>query len=182
MYYLSLDIDNYNFNNVSFFNPINNAIIENSIFTKILYSTPFFICNNIFINISNECVIYEEKNGKNMYSFIISDAIAEKIYNIEQDLLNKYNNNSTHFQDKFNFSNRKYKQPLITINNRIKNNTIKIFYNPPANNETTNVCNIYSPNILPSAINTKATIILKISGVWENENFYGITFKFILSK
>ena len=167
MYYLSLDIDNYNFNNVSFFNPINNAIIENSIFTKILYSTPFFICNNIFINISNECVIYEEKNNKYMYSFMISDVIADKIYNIEQDLLIKYNNNiknSALLQDKFNITNRKFKQPLITINNRIKNNTIKIFYKSSLDNEiATDNCDFYSSNILPSVINTKATIIITIS-------------------
>ena len=74
--------------------------------------------------------------------------ILNRIYEIENQLLQKYN------------SNKKIQRKIIydTLNNGV----IKLF-----------------PNDEKDVISNNNSFILKISGIWENETEYGLTYKLL---
>jgi hypothetical protein len=152
--FLTLDIENYNKNQLHFFSPINNTIISNSIFTKILYKTMCCTMNGVYCIFPVENLIIDKNYNKCICHFKINQDIIEKINNIENDILLNY---TSPFINLNKITCRK-------LNEKIKHNKFINFsfisnnYQKPSNNK----------------------IILKISGVWETEESYGITYKFIL--
>jgi hypothetical protein len=147
-------LEQYNNNNIFFCEPINNNIINDSNFIRILYSTHEFMLNGIYLYIPLKDVIIEKNYNKYRCSFNIhNNKTIDKIKNIEVQLLQKYSITN--------------KIPLYKISSQILNGGIKIFnnYSLTHNNCDQNNCGY--------------TLILKISGIWETECNYGLTYKFI---
>jgi hypothetical protein len=134
---------------VYFTDSIENTVMEDSKFIKILYSNNDVVCNGVFIEVSFKITHKENYFKKIKYSFDITlnDKMIQTIYQIENDILNHYNSK---------------KQKKYIIRDSISNGNIKIFPNSIADGD-------YSTN--------SGKFILKISGIWENNNEYGVTYK-----
>ena len=148
------DIENINTNNIIINSYINNSIIPNSKYYKIIYSNEYFSTYSLYIDIKFKSIklnlsnntIYIDHNDENKH-------IIDKISNIEHSILNRFN------KDK----NINYKLNEL-LNNRYIKYTLK-------SNNTNFYCDSYKEY--------DKSIILKISGIWESNISYGIIFKFL---
>ena len=148
-------LDKYDDNYVYFFDPIKNNIISDGSFIRILYSTPLFTLNGIYLLIVLNEINIEKYYNKYKCNFNVNThhLLIEKIQQIEEKLLEKYI-----YGNKILYS----KIPQYKIYEQIKNGNIKIFCeNIKKNNNNNNL------------------FILKISGIWETDISYGLTYKFI---
>lgn len=141
----------FNINNIYFGEPIQNTVMENSKFIKILYSTEDIILNGIqylltFKNITKELYF---KKIKISYDVNTHSTMIEKMDFIEKSILEKHVCN---------------KSPKRILASLFKEGFIKLF--PNSEDDVTSNSN----NIIHH-------FILKISGVWENADEYGITYK-----
>jgi hypothetical protein len=122
-----IDYNNFDINNIFFYDPIKNNIIDDSTFVRIIYSDHNVILNGLYLQITLD-KLNDLNNLNTLYNIL---------ENIETSILNKYKLNI----EKVN----RIKVQLIYIIKYIKNNKL----------------------------------ILKISGIWENNNKIGLTYKFI---
>jgi len=144
------DINNYNNQNIFFCDPVNNSIMHEGKFIRILYSTSNVVLNGIYLFISfNE--IANERTNKYKYTFNTTtenNIIINNLKNIEKNILDKYQLYQTN--DKI---------PQYKIYEQLNNGYLKLFFDIKEN--------------------TNCSFILKISGIWENNDTYGLTYKFI---
>ena len=151
-YYLMnivLDINEFDINNVFFQKPITNTVIDNSDFIRILYSTDLMTLNGIYIKI--------KLNIKNV----------EMYYNKYKCIFNTNENdtiiNNLHIIENYILQRYKCnKNKKNKIYEQLTNCYVKIF--------TEN--NIFTSDNMPN------DFTLKISGIWETDTEYGITYKF----
>lgn len=154
-----LDINEFNLDNIFLMESKENTIIKGK-FIKILYSTENFTMNGIYLDFP--LFDYETKNfnGKNILYFDIGqnfDLISQ---------FSKMENDIIHFFMKY--YNLK-KKMINTIERQLKNGMIKYY------NYTTSNKRCYSLET-SKCLNR---IYLKISGIWETDTDFGITYKFI---
>jgi len=144
-------IEQYDVNNIYFCEPVKNNVMTDGFFIRILYSTPIFVINGINIFISLNDVTIEKYYNKYKCSFNsnLHKQIIEGIKEIEENLLKNVN--------------IKNKIPQFKIYEQIRNGNIKIFY------ESSEKINNSNNNLF----------MLKISGIWETEFHYGVTYKFV---
>lgn len=151
---ISEKLTSYNKNNIFILDPMNNNVISNGIFYRILYSSNYFVMNGLYIEIP--LIQYNILNYYNKYlcEFNTYNStninIIEQITNIENNILDKLPTN-------------KYRVKRIV--EQLNSGKFKIM---EMNNNS----------VLKQTNNQR--IILKISGIWENESTYGITYKFML--
>jgi hypothetical protein len=140
-------LDQYDENCIYFCDPIKNNVMNEGNFIRILYSTPTFVLNGVYLLIRLNDIIVEKYYNKYKCIFNVNNHkdIIEGIKTIEDNLLKKINVKNKFAQNK--------------IYEQLKNGNIKIF----------------------SDVNPKTymnTFLLKISGIWETETQYGVTYKF----
>jgi len=146
-----LELEQFDVNNVYFQESVKNTIMDNSNFIRVIYSNSVFMLNGIFIKF-NLNIIHVEKSFNKFKCVFDKQRNTNEIVaisTIEKDLLSK-----------INIANKK---PIYRISEQLTNGFIKIFID---NNKLFNN-------------NNQHEFILKISGIWENESDYGITYKFI---
>ncbi len=109
------NIDQYIEDYVYFCDPIKNNIMNEGNFIRILYSTPLFILNGIYINININHTSVDKYYNKFKCTFDINyhRDILEKIRSIEEGLLKKINING--------------KIPQYKIYEQLRNGNIKVF-------------------------------------------------------
>jgi len=142
-------LDQYNQDNVYFCDPIKNNIMNNGAFIRIIYSSPYFVLNGIYLLVS---IVYTSTDKyynkiKCTFDFNYYKDVIDKIYDIEDGILKKCNICG--------------KKPQYNISEQLKNGNIKIF----ANSNTVEHIN--------------NNFLLKIAGIWETDYDYGLTYKFI---
>ena len=144
-------IDQYNTNNVYFCEPIKNNVIVDGSFTRILYSSDIFTMNGIYLLVPLVNLTFEKYYQKYKCVFDNHQNIntTNKICDIEYQLLEKVSNIM------------KNKKPQYKIQEQLKNSHIKII------TET-----------MPTTSSNMVLFLLKISGIWETELNYGVTYKF----
>lgn len=189
-YNICQKIEQYDKNGVYLCDPIRNNIINDGNFIRILYSNSLFTLNGIYILFPLNVLSIEKYYNKLKCNFNISQhkSLIEQIRMIEYDILKKVCKN---------------KIPHYKIFDQLKNGNIKIFNDevsfwnedPVKNNNSmtppsSNELHTNTSHPVPSGfdggsknhaktINESLEFILKISGIWESEMNYGITFKFI---
>ena len=143
--------DQFNISNVYFNEPIQNTVMENSKFIKIIYSNELIILNGLFLllNLKNINKDNYFKKIKIQYDFNTNKEVLQQIYEIENNILNKYNTP---------------KNPRKILYETLNTGTIKIF--PYNENDLTKINNFF---------------LLKISGIWEDEYEYGLTYKILFT-
>ena len=124
--------------------------MDNSQFIKIVYSNQDIMMSGIFLLVELKHITKESyfKKIKITYDTSLNKNILNRIYEIENQLLQKYN------------IHKKIQRKIIydTLNNGV----IKLF-----------------PNNENDLINNNNSFILKISGIWENDTEYGLTYKLL---
>jgi hypothetical protein len=141
-------IDQYNEDYIYFCEPIKNNIMNDSYFIRIIYSSPLFVLNGIylFVNISHLSIEKYYNKYKCIFDTQLFKHVIDKIRNIEESILKK--------------ANIQKKMPQYKIYEQLKNGNIKIFSD--------------------SIEKINSTFLLKISGIWETDMDYGLTYKFTI--
>jgi len=147
--FLVKNLNQYNDNHVFFCDSIKNNIMNDGNFIRILYSTNNITLNGIYLLIK------------------LNDVVCDKYYNKFKCIFNVNNHKDLIEEIKLieesilnKFKNTLYnKHPEFKINEQFKNGFIKIFQ-----------------EISGKSVHN---FILKISGVWETQTSYGLTYKFI---
>lgn len=80
---LVLDYNKYNVNNVFFYEPVKNTVMEDSKFIRIIYSDALIILNGLYLKINKT----DKKKTDNI------DKLLKNIELLEKNVLNKYNSN-----------------------------------------------------------------------------------------
>lgn len=146
-----IDSDEYNKEYIFLQESVKNNIIDNSKFIRIIYSNNIFVVNTLYI-VFNLNVIQIE-NYFNKYKFVFNVKQNTKPINqlkyIEESIL-----------DKVFISNKK---PVFRLYEQINSGNLKLF----------------KDNLKLHKINSDNEFIIKISGIWENDYEYGITYKFV---
>jgi len=143
-------IDQCSMNSIYFCEPIKNNVIINGSFTRILYSSDIFTMNGVYLMVPLNDITFEKyyQKYKCIFNGNTNTKIMSKICEMEFNLLQKAS------------SIIKNKTPQYKIQEQFKNSHIKIV----------------SENIPTTSATT--TFLLKISGIWETETQYGVTYKF----
>jgi hypothetical protein len=144
------EIDDFHFENISFLETKKNNIMFGN-FTKIIYSNEYMSLNSIYILFPIQPIKIESLVNKSIITFHPDSnmEVIHKIIQIEKSILEYYTI----------FTSNDSRKPVNKIETQLLNGNIKIH---KTNNER----------------NGKH-IALKISGVWENNKYMGITYKFI---
>jgi len=143
----------FNSNNIYFNEPIQNTVMDNSKFIKLIYSNENIMMNGVFLLLNIKIINKETYFKKIKISYDINNSINREtltsIYNIEQNMLLKY---------------KSIKKPRRILYETLNSGVIKIF-----------------PNIDKDINNSNNSFILKISGIWEDDNEYGLTSKILFT-
>lgn len=109
------NIDQYNEDNVYFLEPIQNNIMNNGYFIRIVYSTSSFILNGIYLHIKLNHISVEKYYNKYKCCFdtLQYKTLIDKIQNIEYGILKK-----------ISIPN---KTPQYKIYDQLRNGNIKVF-------------------------------------------------------
>jgi len=153
-------------------------IIMDGKFTKIVYSDELFMTNGIFINVpfvlDNFSVSLQVKDntdiiqsgGSHMKCFLLfksSDVDNEKII---QDLIHIENSILEFYKQIFKCD----KKITTILKSQLYNGCIKSYIDMTEYN-----------NLLKSKFPMMRNFVLKISGIWEDYNNIGLTYKFVTS-
>jgi len=146
--------DKFSLNEVFFLETKENTVMSGT-FIKIIYSTHYFTLNTLFLDFPM-ILNTNSFNGNQYLVFNSMDAnndLVEKFRQIEYDILDQYvEMNQSHNLELIN------KRPNYMIYKQLKNGMIKYYH-------YTNSSNL--------------KYYMKISGVWETDKEYGLTFKVI---
>lgn len=147
-------INNFDINNIYYLDPIKNTVIENSNFIRILYSNNLFTLNGLYLYTPLNKVNLIINNNKTKYNINIDDNfdIINFLKNLESNILNN--------------SIIKNKKPYYKLNEQLSNGYLKIVNN---SNDNSNTSKLYE----------EFRFILKISGIWESNIEYGLTYKIL---
>lgn len=129
-----------------------NTVINNSYFIKILYSNQNIIITGVYILLNLKIQRVDEYFKKLKYVIDMKHdaSILNRVFQIEKEILEKYNCRK----------NKKY-----SIREMLSGGNIKIYPNQ---------------NHIQNTNQKMYTFTLKISGIWENETEYGVTYKILL--
>lgn len=141
--------DEYDISHIYYNEPIQNTVMNNSKFIKMIYSNEYIILNGVYLllNFKNTAKELYFKKIKVKYDINNNKDLLKFIFEVEENILNKYPS---------------LKKPKKIIYDTMITGAIKLF-----------------PNDIDDLNNGKNSFILKISGIWEDQNEYGLTYKII---
>jgi hypothetical protein len=155
-----LDNNDFIIEHVFFLEKTNNVIID-GVFSKIIISDEYFTMNGLFLNLPltvNENIAINQYNKQviNFDSHIQNNLLLiTKISEIENSIIHYYKR-----------INENKKKTNLALTNQLFNGYFKIF----------------RENGIPTKkMRSAKRYILKISGVWENKDEIGVSYKFIES-
>ena len=173
---LTLD-NNIDINNILLCEPINNTVMDNSKFIRLIYSDKNIIMNGIYIKISMH--IKNVENAYNKLRCYIEPEKNKEIYKvlsyIENIILSKYVTNKI---SSYKLTECLNKGIIKIFSENFNKNHYNISNKGRYNSDRYNSDRSLSLNKNindPSLYN----IVLKISGIWVDEREYGLTYKFI---
>jgi len=146
-----IDIDEFNKDHIFLQEPVKNNIIDDSKFIRLIYSNNIFAVNTVYIIFNLH--ISQIENYFNKHKFV---------FNVKQNTkpINQLKSIEESILDKIFINNKK---PVFRLYEQLNSGNIKLFKDSLKLHKT------YSDN----------EFIIKISGIWENEYEYGITYKFV---
>ena len=121
---ISISLDQYNEDYIYFCDPIKNNIMDDGMFIRILYYTPIFALNGLYIAININYTTIEKYYNKYKCCFDVNiyKNIIEQIRLIEENIIKKIN--------------IKGKIPQFKIYDQFKNGNIKIFFKENTDNKS----------------------------------------------
>jgi len=154
-----LNKDEFDFEKIEIRDIIPNSIIEDGYFNRIIYNDVLFSTNGIFIKLNFKILKIESYFNKFKLYFLKDKNIdiINYVLGLESDILSHQRFNDL--------------TPVYRIKEQINNNLLKALYLNNSKITNTDVQKLDLSNM---------NIILKISGIWSNDNKYGLTFRFFL--
>ena len=153
----ALTFSQFNKHYLLFNNRIKNNVVENSNFIGLHYSPNFMTLNNLsfLFHIENNTIeTYFNKYKCDFKTTVHNQTTIQEICLIEKKILKKYR--------PFTSSSPCFKlQDQLSLHNRLK-------------------ISHYNNKNITCGPNKKTQILLKISGLWENKDEYGIIYKFYM--
>ena len=143
------NINQYNENNVYFCDSIKNNVMANGNFIRILYCMPNFTMNGVYLHIYLSELSYEKYYQKYKCLFDINKYI-DLVDSVVIIEKNILDRISLQIPDKI---------PQFKIAEQMQSGHIKIYSESQPKQ-------------------TSASFVLKISGIWETESSFGLTYKF----
>ena len=165
-----LNPSDFNSSYLYFTEPKANTHIPNSTFNRIAYSTPEFIMTGVYFNF--ELNIHQiEKNFNNVYMFYfdinheLNKTVISILDSIEDIILQKWKklHMSTPQTTMTSTTTRQVKTPINDIMRQLSEGFI----------------NVWKQDVHISEKPVFHKFVIKISGVWENDTEYGLTYKII---
>jgi len=150
------NINQFKFRNLFLLEPKRNIIMDGK-FTKIVYSDELIVMNGIYLITPFDDFYVENNLNKCVLKINIYNSINA---NIITELIKIENNIIQYYKHLFECS----KKPFALLKEQILNGNIKLYNNTTSINNTNE---------------KKYKIIIKISGIWENEDQVGLTYKFM---
>jgi hypothetical protein len=147
---IAIPLTNFNIQSLSFSDPIKNNLIQDATFIRLFYFTSSASFNGLHIFFQLNNVISEKYFNKNKYSF--------NVYQ-NYETINRLKQMEEKILSQYNNNNNSSKKPLYKISEYIQEGNIKTFQTDVS---------FYT-----------SIFILKISGIWENNEYMGLTFKFL---
>ena len=148
-------IKNYDINNVFFLDSKRNIIMDGK-FSKINYSDTNVTLNGIFLNTPFHVKNFENIMNKYILKFDTFNEsnieISKILIQIEKMLI-----------DNYIITNSSKKRPFYLLREQLEVGSVKLYRDLNMSNNNT----------------SKPVYILKISGIWENNENIGLTYKFI---
>ena len=146
-----IDIDEFNKDYIFLQEPVKNNIIDDSKFIRIIYSNNIFAVNTVYIVFNLNIVQIENYFNKHKFVFNVKQntKAINQLKSIEEAIL-----------DKIFINNKK---PVFRLYEQLNSGNLKLF----------------KDNLKLHKINSDNEFIIKISGIWDNEYEYGITYKFV---
>ncbi len=144
----------YNKDNIILLDRNTNAIMNNGYFHRMYYSNQYFTMNGIYLYYHLDNIVIQEDFNK-IIIFMQNNYynfIYDSIKNIEKGIASKY-------------------YPYMK----------KVFVSKIADYFVNNKIRLFNDNHIKNGSYENKKLILKISGLWETENQYGVTFKLLLS-
>ena len=153
-----LSKENYHVNNIIFGNKTPNNIIENSYFYTIHYSDELIYLNHIVYKISfNNFTVEEYYNKfKNNFKYAGNEQAVSEIIQLEQSILALFSSS---------------KRPSFKMKEQCSKQFCKVTI------DTKSGSSILLHN-LSKEITQPMPMYIKISGIWETKDEYGIIYKF----
>jgi hypothetical protein len=146
-------LDQLNLQNLFFMDSKKNIIMDGK-FTKVLYSDDLLTTNGISAMVPFHNSVLVNTYNKTMLKFQTTDHINSKLCN-ELACIEKY------ILDYYKQTTSSTKTSTTTLSDHIRNGNVKIYRD--------------------SSANTVKHVILKISGIWEDQTRVGLTYKFMES-
>jgi hypothetical protein len=143
-------IENFDINNLYYLDPIKNTVIDNSNFIRILYSNKLFTLNGIYIYLDFTNITFINNNNRGKYSIDLNNNSNNKIILFIKNLEENILNNSI-------------------IKNKIQSKKLTELL---SSGYIKNINNTFN-------IKNNSKFILKISGIWESDFEYGLTYKIL---
>ena len=146
-----IDIDEFNKEYVFLQEPVKNNIIDDSKFIRLIYSNNIFALNTVYIVFKLQIIQIENYFNKHKFIFNVKQntKTINQMKTIEETIL-----------DKIFINNKK---PVFRLYDQLNSGNIKLF--PDS-------LKLHKPN-------SDNEFIIKISGIWDNEYEYVITYKFV---
>lgn len=142
-------IENFNINQIFYLDPIKNTVIDNSNFIRILYSNNILTLNGVYILLDFKNLSSINNNNRVKYNIDISS--NKEIIDFIKNLEKSILDNS------FIYNKNQCNKLTDQLSNGYIKNINNTFYEPKNNNK----------------------FILKISGIWESDIEYGLTYKIL---
>ena len=153
------NINQFKFHNLFLLEPKRNIIMDGK-FTKIVYSDELIVMNGIYLITPFDEFYVENNLNKCVLKLNIHNAINT---NIITELIKIESNIIQYYKHLFECS----KKPFALLKEQILNGNIKLY------NNTTSI------NTNNNTNEKRCKIIIKISGIWENDEQVGLTYKFM---
>ena len=150
---IALSPEQFNVYYVLYGNRSRNTIVENSNYINVNYSTELMTLNNICIYFSLHDFVIDEYYNKFKCEYENNDhnrSVALKLSYIEKKIIDKY----------------------------LSQTASKPFYKLKHQFDTTNRIKVFNLKTDTKIKQSSGKFLLKISGLWENEDEYGLIYKF----
>jgi|TARA_B110000093_G_C12965739_1_gene409551 hypothetical protein len=174
--FLTININEYNSENIYYCEPIKNTVLTEGKFIRILYAVYDMTLNGIYNTITFTDGTGHMYYNKQKYIFDINknNMVIDKLIHFENELLKKYDTTKTPVYN--------LKQQLLSGSIRIFNDSTEEYrqnQHQPLKHHQKNKIPCSNDHMKKNNSNhSNGLYILKVAGIWEDKTTYGITYKF----
>lgn len=150
------DINKFTLGYIYFLEPKRNMIMD-GIFSKIIYSNQYFTLNGIYLYLNIEIAMIEKTLNKNIIKFYpsipINNLLVQELSKVEYRIIEYYKQ-----------LNNIIKKTSCVLTKQLYSGSLKLYKE-------------FNDNKL--TYDREPSYVIKISGIWENEEEVGINYKII---